>query len=215
MIREYRTMKLWLKCDIVNKMNDPDTQKISVQALNHLQEHIPKSRQDGKTEVKLWYDNGMLSMYQVYSNAKPDGECIFWYNDGQLSQAGFYKNGKSEGECKNWTQNGNIFDHKSYHLGLLDGLSRFWIFDGPILEQIFYRNGNREGEYRKYNRFGNVDRRFYMDNILIVSDFTPQIKKTFLQLKREFGVPAFFKKYKILDVFLIQDLLMLSMNPFK
>lgn len=187
-------------------MNDSEPQEIEEWTIDHPQGRISEYRQGDKIVRKLWYTNGILEESKTYKNGKPEGECLRWHDNGSLGMREFYKNGKLE-ERKTWMVSGSSYDHELYHLGLLDGRSRHWYYDGSIRSIIFYREGKLEGECKQYGSIGDLRCSFYRSNILIISDFTPRIKKSFLRLKDKFGSPIFRKKREILGIFLIRDLI--------
>lgn len=196
-------------------MDAPESEKIEEWKIDHPQGRVSEYRQGDKIVRKLWYTDGTLEESKTYKNYKPEGECLRWHDNGNLCAREFYKDGKLE-ERKTWMRNGSSYDHELYHLGLLDGRSRHWDYDGSIHSMIFYWEGKIEGECKQYGSIGDLRCSFYRSNVLIVSDFTPQIRKTFLQLKDEFMAPIFRKKREILGVFLIRDLMFIinSSNSF-
>lgn len=141
-----------------------------------------KSTLHNRTELKPgrvreeWYENGQIRMREVYRNEC--SEYKFWFENGMLGIHEFYRYGRLEGERKHWYESG-----------------------GPCLQR-FYRDGKLEGEDRYWTQEFLTNCRFNKNGFIVIMDFTPEKKRSFLRIKHFLHSSHNF----LLNSFLITDL---------
>ena len=125
-------------------------------------------------EIKSYWETGTPQSLEVYKNGIREGRLLRYRLEGTLLMEGEYKNGYKDGtwnwyysnnqkkkteeykelvlvKVTEWLSNGVKTSEKSYHGGLLHGVSTFWYKNRLKKQKVTYKNNRLYGKWTEWN----------------------------------------------------------------
>lgn len=216
---------LWRHEFFKNGEFDGEQKEWAVGGRLHEQEFYKNGKLEG--ERKQWHMNGHLWIRQLFRE-----NCIVeyerWYDHDQLAEMDVIRNSIREIKC--WSATGNLWKHqissdktceiKEWHENgqirkhtIIDDrkstrICQCWYENGWPNTYNFYRFGLFEGEQRYWFSTGSMIRReFFQAGICTDYEFTLSKKMILLSLKHRLLFRFIRNHQKMLNVFLVDDLI--------
>jgi antitoxin component YwqK of YwqJK toxin-antitoxin module len=118
--------------------------------------------------VKMWYENGELSLSATWKDYNYNGEYVEYYENRQIKGTIEMVNGQRNGVEKYWYESGKLRGIGNYKNGVIDGGQYMYFENGKELLFDHFVNGARDGEVQVFDENGNVVAdRIYQGGVLI------------------------------------------------
>lgn len=108
-------------------------------------------------DYEYYYSSGKLKSKEIYSNDTLIAETI-WYENGKLSVENLFKDGLKTGVCKEYYQTGNLKTEQTYVAGVEEGMYKSYFNNGKLYNDGMFKDGELTGDLKFYSDKGKLTR---------------------------------------------------------
>lgn len=103
-----------------------------------------------RVQVVFFEEDGKtISVMGTYLNKKKEAEWSY-YNNGKLSLLEVYNDGRKNGTSKSYSKDGKLIEEIPYVRDTIDGMKKCYLPDGKRYSETSYKKGVEHGSYKLY-----------------------------------------------------------------